>query len=254
MNVAVSDNLVDWTPLLSEDGSLLRVMEPRKGFFDSSLTECGPPAVLTKKGIVLIYNGKNVHGEEADPLVPPGAYCPGEALFDRADPTRLVDRLDTPVMKPEAEFATFMSTAKQILIWPAQLPKTQRFSARRFVMQLNVSSCTAWLPQISFQSWKQSLSGRASMPPGPFSPKGWSVVTDAGTCITAVPIPGSVSPSVTGPSFRSPVTDGRPGLGVPHLAGLDTSYEEQKGTRYDQESTSKHDGGLRASCLRDVAL
>ncbi len=104
VNVAVSDNLVDWTPLLSEDGSLLRVMEPRKGFFDSSLTECGPPAVLTKKGIVLIYNGKNVHGEEADPLVPPGAYCPGEALFDRADPTRLVDRLDTPVMKPEAEF------------------------------------------------------------------------------------------------------------------------------------------------------
>ena len=105
VNVAVSDNLTDWTPLLAEDGSLLRVMEPRDGYFDSLLTECGPPAVLTAKGIVLIYNGKNARGDgKRDPQVSPEAYCPGEALFDPADPTRLLDRLDTPVLQPEEAF------------------------------------------------------------------------------------------------------------------------------------------------------
>ena len=105
VNVAVSDNLTDWTPLLAEDGSLLRVMEPRDGYFDSLLTECGPPAVLTAKGIVLIYNGKNARDDgKRDLQVSPEAYCPGEALFDPADPTRLLDRLDTPVLQPEEAF------------------------------------------------------------------------------------------------------------------------------------------------------
>ena len=104
VNVAVSDNLTDWTPLLAEDGSLLRVMEPRNGYFDSMLTECGPPAVLTSDGIVLIYNGKNARDGKRDPQVSPEAYCPGEALFDAADPTRLLDRLDVPVLQPEEAF------------------------------------------------------------------------------------------------------------------------------------------------------
>ena len=59
VNLAVSDNLTDWTPLTDDNGDLLRLSEPREGFFDSDLTECGPPAVLTDKGNVLIYNGKN---------------------------------------------------------------------------------------------------------------------------------------------------------------------------------------------------
>lgn len=105
VNVAVSDNLTDWTPLLAEDGSLLRVMEPRDGSFDSLLTECGPPAVLTSDGIVLIYNGKNARADgKRDPQVSPEAYCPGEALFDPADPTKLLDRLDAPVLQPEEAF------------------------------------------------------------------------------------------------------------------------------------------------------
>ena len=104
VNVAVSENLIDWTPLVDERGELLKVMEPRDGFFDSHLTECGPPAIWTPRGIVLIYNGKNRHGERRDPAVSPDAYCPGEALFDRKDPTRLLERLDTPILQPEADF------------------------------------------------------------------------------------------------------------------------------------------------------
>ena len=104
VNVAVSDNLTDWTPLLGPDGELLRVLEPRDGYFDSELTECGPPAVVTDAGILLLYNGKNAVGERGDGAYTPGSYCAGQALFDAADPTRLKGRLDKPFFVPEADF------------------------------------------------------------------------------------------------------------------------------------------------------
>lgn len=104
VNVAVSEDLVNWTPMLGPDGELLRVMETREGYFDSDLTECGPPAVLTDKGILLMYNGKNSAGERGDGNYTPNSYCAGQALFDAADPTKLVDRLDKPFFMPEAEF------------------------------------------------------------------------------------------------------------------------------------------------------
>lgn len=103
INLAVSDNLTDWTPLLDSKGNLLRVLEPREGFFDSELTECGPPALVTQDGILLFYNGKNasLHG---DCCYTPGTYCAGQALFDLHDPTHLLDRLDEPFFIPEADF------------------------------------------------------------------------------------------------------------------------------------------------------
>lgn len=104
VNVAVSDNLTDWTPLLGPDGELLRVLEPRDGYFDSELTECGPPAVVTDAGILLLYNGKNAAGKCGDGAYTPGSYCAGQALFDAADPTRLKGRLDKPFFVPEADF------------------------------------------------------------------------------------------------------------------------------------------------------
>lgn len=104
VNVATSENLTDWTPVLDENGELLRVMEPRNGFFDSDLTECGPPAVLTDKGIVLLYNGKNAGGQNGDAAYTPNTYCGGQALFDASDPSRLIARLDKPFFVPEADF------------------------------------------------------------------------------------------------------------------------------------------------------
>lgn len=56
---ATSDDLVNWTPILDEKNELATVIKPRPQYFDSALTECGPPAILTDKGIVLLYNGKN---------------------------------------------------------------------------------------------------------------------------------------------------------------------------------------------------
>jgi len=78
-------------------------MSPREGYFDSQLTECGPPAVLTENGIVLIYNGKNLQ-EGGDENYTANTYCAGQALFDKEDPLQIKDRLDKPFLVPTADF------------------------------------------------------------------------------------------------------------------------------------------------------
>ncbi len=97
LEIAFSDNLIDWTPMG-------HVMETRHGFFDSALTEMGPAAILTKQGIVVLYNGKNSNGSNADPAYPRGVYCGGQALFSANEPKKLLARLDVPYFRPEADF------------------------------------------------------------------------------------------------------------------------------------------------------
>ena len=75
MYAATSDDLINWYPVLDEKGELAVVIKPRNGFFDSALTECGPPAVLTDQGIVLLYNGKNRKDDKRDKRFTAGAYC-----------------------------------------------------------------------------------------------------------------------------------------------------------------------------------
>ncbi|GAB2705574.1 glycoside hydrolase family 130 protein [Mucilaginibacter koreensis] len=101
---ATSTNLVDWAPVVNADGSLKELMSPRKGFFDSELTECGPPAILTSKGIVLLYNGKNKAGDDGDKRFNANTYCAGQALFDKNDPLKNITRLDVPFMRPMESF------------------------------------------------------------------------------------------------------------------------------------------------------
>lgn len=104
VNIATSDDLINWTPQIDSEGNLVKVMEPRKGYFDSQLTECGPPAIITKDGILLIYNGKNLSGDEGAKEYAADTYCAGQALFDLRDPSRLLRRLDKPFLKPEYDF------------------------------------------------------------------------------------------------------------------------------------------------------
>lgn len=100
VNLAWSENLIDWFPLLDEKGELKRVMSPRPGFFDSDLTECGPPALITDKGILLFYNGKNAINNAADPTLPKGTYSVGEVLFDLSNPEKIINRKNTCILKP----------------------------------------------------------------------------------------------------------------------------------------------------------
>ncbi len=97
--IATSDNLVDWTPLEDAAGKLVKVLSPRPGYFDSWLVEAGPPAILTDRGIVLIYNAGNsrLHG---DPNRPEHVYTGGQALFDATNPVKLLDRSSDPFIEP----------------------------------------------------------------------------------------------------------------------------------------------------------
>lgn len=101
---ATSTNLTDWEPLLNAKGELLELISPRKGYFDSALTECGPPALLTEHGILLLYNGKNGTAETGDPHLKPETYSAGQVLFDANDPTKVKGRLDKPFFKPEMDY------------------------------------------------------------------------------------------------------------------------------------------------------
>jgi beta-1,2-mannosidase len=103
IHIAMSDDAIHWTPLEGADGKPVEVLKPRAGHFDSSFPETGPPPVLTDKGIVVLYNGKNAPAG-GDKALGPNAYAAGEALFDADDPIRRIAQTDAPVLKPELPY------------------------------------------------------------------------------------------------------------------------------------------------------
>jgi len=104
VNVATSTDLINWTPVVDKNENLVNLISPRKGYFDSNLTECGPPAIVTDKGIVLLYNGKNDKGEDGDKRFTPNSYCAGQVLLDKNDPTKVLARMDVPFFRPMEPF------------------------------------------------------------------------------------------------------------------------------------------------------
>ena len=117
---ATSPDLIHWTPLEMAPGekppvplrdqaltvpNLKVVLPTRAGKFDSDLVEPGPPAMLTDQGIRLIYNSRNVPAF-GDKTLPLGTYAAAQALFDKNDPTRLLQRLDTYFIRPERPYET----------------------------------------------------------------------------------------------------------------------------------------------------
>ncbi|MGM9767655.1 MAG: glycoside hydrolase family 130 protein [Candidatus Cryptobacteroides sp.] len=104
INLAESEDLIHWIPQIDSNGELKGIVYPREGYFDSQLTECGPPAVLTENGIVLMYNGKNRTDDKGDKQYPSGTYSAGQILFDASEPATVLDRLDTPFFVPSESF------------------------------------------------------------------------------------------------------------------------------------------------------
>ncbi len=100
VRLATSTNLIDWDPVEDAHGKLITVLSGRPHLFDSTFPEVGPPPVLTDRGILLLYNGKNAP-KDGDKNLAPKTYSAGEALFSSADPTKLLSRVDQPVFKPE---------------------------------------------------------------------------------------------------------------------------------------------------------
>lgn len=89
MGLASSSDLLHWA-----DATAQPVLARRPGAFDARVMEPGPAPILTRAGILLLYNGAD------DALV----YGPGWALFDRNDPTRLLARAEKPFLLPEHDW------------------------------------------------------------------------------------------------------------------------------------------------------
>lgn len=85
MGVAFSDDLLHWTEALDSP-----LAPTRPGMFDSKVAEPGPPPVLTRDGILLIYNGAD------DQLI----YRTGWLLLDKTNPAKVLQRSDRPVFEP----------------------------------------------------------------------------------------------------------------------------------------------------------
>jgi predicted GH43/DUF377 family glycosyl hydrolase len=115
---ATSDDLVNWTPVEKASGEAdpialrgqalnmpdLKIVVPtRQKKFDCDLVESGPPAMLTDKGIVLIFNSRNIPAI-GDTTLAEGTYAASQALLDKDEPTRIIHRLDNYFMKPDKPY------------------------------------------------------------------------------------------------------------------------------------------------------
>jgi beta-1,2-mannosidase len=101
--LATSKDLINWAPVLNEDGTLKSVLKPREKMFDSRLVESGPPAIITSQGVLLLYNGMNLDAG-GDPELPAGTYSSGQALFDINDPSSLSKRSSEYFLSPDQEY------------------------------------------------------------------------------------------------------------------------------------------------------
>ncbi|MDP9047709.1 MAG: glycoside hydrolase family 130 protein [Bacteroidota bacterium] len=115
---AQSDDLINWTPVEMKTGEhppvklrsqalnmpQLKVALPtRAGKFDSDLVESGPPAMITDKGILLIYNSRNDRSFGNKNLAD-GTYAAAEVLFDKTNPLKILKRMNTWFIKPEKPY------------------------------------------------------------------------------------------------------------------------------------------------------
>lgn len=101
--LASSDDLINWTPIETNEKKLFSVFGPRKGKFDSDLVESGPPAMLTDNGIVLLYNSRNVLAN-GDSSLPEHTYSASQILLSKNDPSKVADRMDTYFMRPDKAY------------------------------------------------------------------------------------------------------------------------------------------------------
>ncbi|HQR93135.1 MAG: glycosidase [Bacteroidetes bacterium 24-39-8] len=116
--VATSSDLIHWEPFemqVDESAPIplkgqalnmpeLRIIIPtRDKKFDADLVEPGPPAMLTDKGILLIYNSRNLKNI-GDTSLADGTYTAGQVLLDKNNPLQVLHRLNHYFMKPEKPY------------------------------------------------------------------------------------------------------------------------------------------------------
>jgi len=95
MWMGYSDDLEHWDYVKEP------VIGPREGKFDSRMVEPGPPPIMTKDGILLIYNSSDKPKKEGELF---GSYQAGAVLFDPKDPTKVLKRSEKPIIEPTQDW------------------------------------------------------------------------------------------------------------------------------------------------------
>ena len=102
--MATSTDLINWEVAENEEsGQRISVLHPRMGYFDSRLVESGPYALLKDEGILLIYNASNAANFN-DPTLPKFTYAAAQALFDKDNPYKLIDRTESYFIYPDKDY------------------------------------------------------------------------------------------------------------------------------------------------------
>jgi len=102
--IATSEDLLHWAVAENEESKkMITVLHPRMGYFDSRLVEPGPFALLKDEGILLMYNGSNAQNFN-DSLLPKFTYSAGQALFDKNQPWKLIDRTNNYFITPDKTY------------------------------------------------------------------------------------------------------------------------------------------------------
>lgn len=102
--MAKSDDLIHWQVAENKESKkMIPVLHPRMGYFDSRLVEPGPYALLKEEGILLMYNGSNAANFN-DPELPEFTYAAGQALFDKNNPYKLIDRTESYFIYPDKDY------------------------------------------------------------------------------------------------------------------------------------------------------
>ncbi len=114
--LASSADLIHWQPAKQKPDkdydsiyqdfniSALQIAVPvRKHKFDCDIVESGPPAMLTDKGILSIYNSRNIPSI-GDTSLPTGTYTVSQVLLDKNDPAKIISRMNNYFLKPEQSY------------------------------------------------------------------------------------------------------------------------------------------------------
>ena len=72
-------------------------------YFEIRLVEPGPFALIREHGILLIYNASNATNNN-DPDLPQFTYAAGQALFDKENPYKLIDRTNGYFIYPDKPY------------------------------------------------------------------------------------------------------------------------------------------------------
>ncbi|MBG6061054.1 putative GH43/DUF377 family glycosyl hydrolase [Flavobacterium sp. CG_9.1] len=102
--LATYEDLIHWNVAENDENKkMISVLHPRMGYFDSRLVEPGPLALVQKEGILLIYNDSNAANYN-DSNLPKFTIAVSQALFDKENPYKFIDRMDDYFSHPDKPY------------------------------------------------------------------------------------------------------------------------------------------------------